>query len=290
MTIQRMLGVRYGAAIALFAAVGSTAALPAQAGAVFGASSYSASFTFTDSNPSTTMTAAFDGTNFYTASGGSSGSPYAQYSASGNFIANSSPGIDFRSVFTDGSGNLYARGFADSTIYKQTAFGSFSPFLTLNGGSLDAQSGVVRDGAGHYVAQSGGVVSQWDASGNFIGSVTLNGFGANGEASYPQGRGIAAIGAYWLTYNTNNETLEAWSMAGNLLDSTVLNGAGTSFDSGFSYSYTDGMFFVADGPFGTWRGYDVGLGGSTVAVAEPGSLALLAVGLAGFAFRARRRD
>src|ERR1017187_4077486 len=147
-------------ALAFAAGIMAIAAGPAEAGAVFGQASYNAVFTFTDALPSTTMTVAFDGTNYYSSSGGGSGSPYAEYDASGTLIGTNSPGIDFRSVFTDASGNLYARGYASNQIWKQTAFGSFSPYVTLTGGSLDDQSAVVLNTAGTGdISASGGPMS-----------------------------------------------------------------------------------------------------------------------------------
>lgn len=257
---------------------------------VFGAASYNAVKTFTDGNPGTTMTLAWDGTNYYTSSGGFLGSPYAKYDAAGNLIGSQapSPGIDFRSVFTNGSNDLLARGFNSNTIYKQTAFGSFTTFLTLTGGTLDDQSAVVLDGSGTmYIARNGSTVSEWDLSGTFIASVNLIGLSGS-ENNYPQGRGIAAIGSYWLTYDS--QTLSAWDpVTGTRLDTTTLNGAGTSFDSNFSYSYADGKFWVVDQAGGTWRGYDVGLGNGGVAVPEPVSLALFGMGLLGMGVCRRRQ-
>lgn len=262
------------AAIAAIALTG--ASLTAHAN-VFTQASYTASTTFTDHNPSTTMTLAWDGSKYYTASGGGTGSPYSEYDAAGNFIAQNHPGIDFRSVFTDGSGDLLARGYAGRTIYKQNSFGSFSTLTTLNGGSLDAQSAVVLNGSDtEYLAQSGGTVDTWDLSGNFTGAFTLAGFGG-AQGAYPQGRGIAAVGNEILTYY--NQTLTAWSLSGQNLGSTTLVGAGTGFDSGFSYSYANNKFWVVDGAGGTWRGYDVGLSGAVVP--EPGSVAIMGIGLVG---------
>jgi len=72
--------------------------------------------------------------------------------------------------------------------------------------------------------------------------------------------GIAAAGGYWLTYS--NRMLSAWDTDGNRVDTTELLNAGTSFDAHFSFSYANGMVFIVDGPGGSWRGYDVGLGPS----------------------------
>jgi len=262
-----------------------TASVAASAGSVFGSGSYNASTTFADALTSTTMTIAFDGSSYWSTSGGSSdGVRLAQYDASGSTVAGYSPGLDFRSVFTDAGGTVLARQYNDSTIYKQTAPGVFSSLLTLDGGVLDAQSSVVKDGS-NYLAKVGGTVSQWDASGNFIGAVSLTGFGSvGGEGAYPQDRGIAVAGNYWLTYDSG--LLSAWDHSGNRLDSTTLNGATGTFDANFSLSYANNKVFVVSQSGGTWNGYDVGI---TAAVPEPESYALMLAGLCAVSMIARRR-
>ncbi len=264
---------------------------PAVAGPLF-APSYTPSVTFADALLPTTIALAFDGTNYWSCTGGSSsGQRLARYDAAGNLLNTYSPGLDFRSVFTDATGDDFARQFSNDptamrTIYSMTSPGTFSPSgVLLSGGPLNAQSSVVFDGDyTEFVAQNGGVVSRWDTSGSFLGTVNLIGYGTMGsESSYPQTRGIAAAGDYWLTYADG--ILSAWDTAGNRVDSTTLVGAGTTFDSYFSPSYANGMVFVVDYAGGPWRGYDVGL--ADQAVPEPASFLLLGLGAA--LLRRRRR-
>ncbi len=265
----------------------------ASAGPIF-VSSYNAAVTFTDGLNSTTMAMAYDGANYWSVSGGGTiGTRLAEYSGAGALLSSFSPGLDFRSVFTNGSGSVFAREYANSTIYQMTAPGVFSPLLTLSGGSLDNQSSVVLDTAGtSYIAMTEGSVSRWDLSGTYLGSLALSAFGAGDENSYPQNRGIAAAGGYYLTYV--NGLLSAWDPnTGARVDQTTLNGGGSSFDSNFSLSFANGMVWVVDEAGGTWRGYDVGLGSAAPPVGqvpEPGTLALLASGfglLAAYRFRRR---
>lgn len=253
----------------------------AQAGPVFGQAAYAADITFSDVLGGTTMTMAYDGTSYWSASGGSaSGTRLARYDGAGNSTGTFAPGLDFRSVFTNASNDVLARQFANSTIYKQTAPGTFSSQLTLTGGTLDAQSSVVMNGNGQYVAMINGLVDVWDATGAHINAFALNGYSGN----YPENRGIAAAGGYLFTYFS--QTLKAWDYFGIEVDSTTLTGAGSGFDSHFSISYANDRFFVVDSAGQTWRGYDVGLGDGNVP--EPGALALVGLALAGLAFTRRR--
>ncbi len=221
---------------------------------------YFLGITFTDALAPTTMTMAFDGTNYWSCSGGgTSGVRLARYNSAGGVLATFSPGLDFRSIFTDRTGTVFARAFNDAKIYRQTVPGTFvSAGITLIGGSLDTQSSVVLNSAEtEYVAMSGGVVSRWSTNGTYLGNVNLLGFGTvGGENFSPQNRGIAATGGFWLTYNGSG-ILSIWDPAGNRVLQSTLTGAGTSFDSAFSFSYCNGKVFVVDAAGGQWRGYDV---------------------------------
>jgi hypothetical protein len=233
---------------------------------------YFASLTFTDALATTTMPIAFDGTNYWSCSGGTvSGVRLARYDTNGVLIATYSPGLDFRSVFTDGAGVVLARAFSDRTIYRQTSPGVFSASgVTLSGGDLDPQASVVLNGGGtEYLAVSNGVVSRWDPSGALLGSVALQGFGSvSGENAYPPNRGIGAFGDFWLTYNGSN-VLSVWDTTGNRLTRVTLSGNGTNFDSGYSFSFCNGKAFVVDVAGGLWRGYDVGSPGSVAIYGAP---------------------
>ncbi len=251
--------------------------------ALFANPSYNATTVFHDALGSTTMTLAHDGSSYWSTSGGSgSGVREARYTSAGTLLATYSPSLDFRSVFTDSLGGVYAREYSSSTIYKQVAPGSFAANVVLSGGSLDAQSSVVLNGAGtEYIAMNAGVVQRWSLAGAFLGSVSLLGYGSLGsEGIYPQNRGIAAVGNYWLTYSGG--TLSGWDSSGNRVDTAILNGAGTSFDSHFSLSYANGKVFIVDQAGGNWRGYDV-----VEPVPEPstylaGALLALVFGVQGF--------
>ncbi len=236
-------------------------------------SNYFANQIFTDGLGAAATGLAFDGTNYWSCSGGSSGGVrFARYDAAGGLLATFSPGLDFRSVFTDQNGNVLARAFNDATIYRQTGPGIFvNSGITLTGGTLDLQSSVVLNGAGtEFIAMSGGVVSLWSTNGTYLGNVSLQGFGAvSGENSSPQNRGIAAVGGFWLTYSGNG-VLSVWDTSGNRVMQSALAGAGVNFDSAYSFSYCNGKVFVVDASSGPWRGYDVCSGEKLAVYGAPG--------------------
>ena len=272
----------------------ATAAPLSIASAQFGAPSYNADKTFANGAPNQhTMGIAFDGASYWSVDGGGPGGVrLAQYNSSGAFLTSYSPGLDFRSVFTDAAGNVFARQYSDNTIYSMSAPGVFAAAVSLVGGSLDAQSSVVLNGAGtEYVAMNLGNVDRWDLTGAYLGSVSLSGFGSMGsEGAYPSNRGIAAFGADYLTYDGGGD-LSMWDASGNRVGTTVLVGAGTSFDSDFSFSgASDGRVLIADGVRGNWRGYQVADASVPVTgTPEPATVSLMATGLVGLVGVARRR-
>ena len=264
---------------------------PASLTAQFASPSYAAGFTFTNSQVTQhAFTVVKDAGGFWVGDGGGAwGNRLFRYNTAGAFQTAYAPGLDFRSVFGDGSGAIYARQFNDDAIYRMTSPGSFSNWLTL-AGIPDAQSNVVFDaGNTRLIAMSGGSVQSYDAvTGSLVGTTSLIGFGGS-ENSYPQNRGIVSALGKWLTYN--NGTLSMWDpTTGTRLGTTSLTGAGTGFDAEFSLSFTGGSAWVADGSGGNnqWREYDVGLGGVSP-VPEPSSIALVGLGLAGMGVVGRRR-
>lgn len=231
-------------------------------------SSYQPATSFSDALGGTTMTIAFDGTHYWASTGGNSGGlRYAQYDSSGNLLSTYAPGLDFRSVFTDYQSTVYARAYSNRTIFVQTSPGVFADSgVQLSGGHLDSQSSVVLNGdETEFVAFDNGVLSRWNRSGTHLGSVSFTGWGSiGGEASYPDNRGIAVTGGYYLTYS--DEILSVWDQAGTRVGQTQLQGGGSTFDSNFSISYANGQVFVVTTRGGTWNGFSLPVGPANLSV------------------------
>lgn len=227
--------------------------------------SYNYAISFVDAGGQYPMGIAWDGTYYWSCVGGySGGGGVRQYNAGGAFVASyPSSGLDFRSIFNDAAGNIYARQYNDRTIYVMTAPGVFAASVTLTGGTLDSQSSVVLNGAEtQFIAMNEGVVSRWSRAGTYLGDVALIGYGTmGGETGYPDNRGIAAIGDYWYTYvgySLATRTLSEWDSGGHRLGTATLNLAGTSFASAHSFSAANGMIFVDTLSGAAWMGYLIG--------------------------------
>lgn len=217
--------------------------------------------TFTDGLTGTTMPMAFDGTNYWSCSGGNtSGTRLARYSLTGALLATYAPGLDFRSLMTTANGILLARAYGTNVIYLQTSPGVFvNSGITLAGSTLNSQSSVVLNSAGtEYDAMYAGVVSRWSTNGTYLGAVTLTGYGTlSGENTLPENRGLAAFGNFWLTFNGAG-ILSVWDTGGNRITQMTLPGAGTDAgNSPWSFGFCNGKVFIVDTAGGIWRGFDL---------------------------------
>lgn len=228
--------------------------------------------TFIDALAANTMGMAFDGTNYWSCSGGSSaGVRLARYTSAGISNGLYAAGLDFRSIFTRADGTVLARAFNSRIIYQQISPGVFSNSVTLTGGTLDAQSSVVLNSDNtEFIAMSGGTVSRWNTNGTNLASVTLQGFASlTGEDMQPQSRGIAAYGGLWLTYSGAG-IVSLWDYSGNRLAQIPLPGAGTSFDSDYSFSFCNAKVFIVDVAGGRWRAFDLFNGAAVAAIGAEG--------------------
>ncbi|MCA9707811.1 MAG: hypothetical protein KDK70_18310 [Myxococcales bacterium] len=206
----------------------------------------------------TRMAIAWDGANLWTSSGGgSSGVRLVQHSPTGMPLMDLMPGLDLRSVFTQGDGvaPLFARAFSNPQLRVQVAPGMFVDDVLLTGGTLDPQASVAWDPvAGRFIALNNGIIDRWDATGAYVDTITLLGYGVGNEGQYPQNRGVAFGQGCYLTLNDG--TLSAWDDGGNRVDTITLNQAVPGdFEANFSVSFARGRAWHGGIP--DWHGYDV---------------------------------
>ena len=219
---------------------------------------YFANLVFIDALPATTMPMAFDGTNYWEVGGGTTtGNRLAQFDANGVLLGTYQPGLDFRSIFTDGK-CLLARVYNSPVIYRMVSPGVFTNSgVTLVGGTLNLQASVVMNAAAtEYLALGLGAVSRWDNRGNYLGSVALNGYGSLAGESGTQSFRLAVLGEFWLTYNAAG-VMSVWDNTGNRLANVVLSAATNSLDAIYSFSACNGKVFTVDVAGGAWRAFDI---------------------------------
>ncbi len=227
----------------------------------FGAAAYDEALSFADAPllVGERMPLAWDGVGYWGGSGsGPDDNRLVQYDGTGAVVAYFQPGFDVRSVFTKGDGtpSVFVRQWNDAQIHAQLSPGMFGNDAVLTGGTLDSQSAVVWDDTNDYfLAHYSGTITRWDATGAFVDTVVLDGYGDMGEEEVePQAGVVAWSCGYFYTYS--EQVLSAWDEDGNRVATTTLNGAGTSGSSYYSASIANGLFFVVDNAGGTWRGYD----------------------------------
>ena len=202
---------------------------------------------------------AWDGTNLWSGSGGgASGNRLARQLADGSLDALFAPGIDVRSIFTqgDGTGPIYVRAFNSSTLRVQGMPGVFADdvMLAVADPVLATGSSVAwDDDLDEFISTTSGVVQRWAADGSFTGVTTLVGYGdLSGEGEFPVDLRVAWAQGCYLTYADG--VVSSWDVGGERVDTvTVAITQGDLAD--VSFSYANGRIHISDGT--TEFGYDV---------------------------------
>lgn len=270
-------GGAFAAVTAVVAAIAIPAAAEAATGIVFGASSYTSSMTLVSPIQSyqASSVTAYNG-GYIMGTAGGAGRPLYQYNSSGTYTGTlAGGGLDDRSLFTDTSGTLYARQYADNRILKWNGT-SFVTQVTLQG-TLGTQAGVYLNSAGTgYIGLDNNTLRTWNLDGTVSNTIPVSLSGIN----------VGILGNYLLMFSSG--TLSAYDMnSWTLADQTTLVGATDSFFQ----SYSNGYFFAAD-PANSTRmmAYQVGPASSASAVPEPASWVMMigGFGMVGAGMRRRR--
>lgn len=219
------------------------------------------------------MGIAWDGTSYWAASGGStSGIRLVQHDAMGTVVNSYGLGIDFRSIFTDGSGNIHGSDFGGNGIqvYALPSPPSSTLKYTLDTTPNSNMEIAYRPSDGKLYGHSQGVIYQY----NFTTGVQEDSFSLIDFSGSFAGFYQIAIAEDWiLTFENTTDLglISAWDFTGKLIGQSKID---TDTNIGYSFSYANGLAWIEKG--GQWQGYDIF--GAPVPV--PGTIALFGLGWA----------
>ncbi len=168
------------------AAVAASVTCTAAANPVFGAARYTSSLTLQSAGAVFVPTAVtFSNGLYYTGFGNGTNSPFVKLDAAGTILSSvqQAPGMEFRSLFTDAAGDVFARDYQVNWISKEGTLGTWKAVQAL-AGPFQVNSQVVLDSNGtHYVGNNGGTLQFWDLSGAKTKTVVLAAGASTGVVS-----------------------------------------------------------------------------------------------------------
>lgn len=239
-------------------------------------------FFFGDKSGLTPMSADFDGTWIYTVSGGNiNGDRLARYFLDGTLDQTFAPGIDFRSIFTDNSGNLFAKEWGTGNVYSMSQDGMPTFLYTLNDPQAQSSASFNADDTELYT-RDGSTIRRYNSStGMFLGSFELMGL-IGDELSTPAAWQMeTSRSGRIFTYAAG--IVSEWDTKGNRIGTSniPITGDPSGFDTTFSFAVGgDDNIYLYSESSNTWKVWNIG-------IPAPGTLALLAIG--GVVGRRRRR-
>lgn len=240
-------------------------------------------FFFNDASGLTPISADNDGTWIYTVSGGSmDGDRLARHFLDGTLDQTFAPGIDFRSIFTDNSGNLYAKEFGTGSIYSMTQNGVPTFLYTLNDPQSQSSASFNADDTELYT-RDGSTIRRYDSgTGAFLGSFELMGLIGDELETPAAWQMETSRSGRIFTYAAG--LVSEWDTNGNRIGTAniPISGDPGGFNTTWSFAVggDDNIYLYSDASQ-TWKVWNVG-------IPTPGTLALLAI--AGLAGRRRRRS
>ena len=217
--------------------------------------------TFADASGTTAVSAENDGSFLYTVSGGTTGGErFARYLLDGTADLTFASGIDFRSIFTDNSGNLFAKEYGQGNVYSLTSGGMATFLFTLNDPQPQTSADFNGDDSELYT-RSGALIRRYNsANGSFIGSFTLQGMGPN-EDDFPEFVQMETnLAGRIFTYADG--IVSEWDLAGiRIGTSTIPIDTPSSFLTTWSFGVGgDDRIYLSNEISGMWEVYDVGIG------------------------------
>lgn len=203
----------------------------------------------------------FDGTNYWTITGGFPPFAVTKYDAAGNQVGRWEIDLDGRAIaYNQANGRLYVKDYATNSLYvlDNTSGGSYLysavPGFTNRFQDIQSKIAISPDGLYVYDHLNGQVRKYELSTGNNVANITLEAY----SGDFPEEFQIGTDGTY--LFALKNTTVMAYEMNGSLVKA-IPGLANDLFYTQWSYSNTDNriwVFDVANGEQnGVWKGYNI---------------------------------
>jgi len=216
--------------------------------------------TFADGSGGTPISAEHDGNFIYTASGGSpAGNRFARYMLDGTLDLTFASGIDFRSLYTDNGGQLFAKAFGSGNVYSLTTGGVATPLYNLSDPNSQSSASLNGDDTELYTRDGNQLRRYNAANGLFLGSFTLIGMTA-GELGFPDFVQMETNDAGRI-FTYSGGVVSEWDLGGNRIGtSTIPIATPSMFNTEWSFGVaSDDLIYLLNSNTNNWESYDVGI-------------------------------
>jgi len=203
----------------------------------------------------------FDGTNYWTITGGYAPFKVTKYDNAGNHIGQWTIALDGRTIaHNPGDGKLYVKDYGTNSLYVLNGTSGsdylYSAVPGFTNKFQDTQTKIAFSPDGLYLYDNAnGQVGKYElATGNTVETITLAGY----SGGFPEAYQIGTDGTY--LFSLKNSTVMAYNMSGSFVKA-IPGLANDLFYTQWSYSNTESLiwvFDVANGEQdGVWKGYDI---------------------------------